>query len=64
MKKETGIILASTVGFLTVMGIIGLKKIIKSKHKKYEEYYSDFHRNLQKRYKADEHHGVEFLSML
>ena len=64
MKKETGIILAGTVGFLTVIGIIGLKKIIKSKHKKYEECYSDFHRNLQKRYKADEHHGVEFLSML
>ena len=64
MKKEAGIILAGTVGFLTVVGIVGLQKILKSRKKKYDEEYSDFHRNLKKRYCSDDHHGVEFLSML
>ncbi len=64
MKKETGILLAGTVGFLTVMGIIGLRKILKTKQKKYEDDYSDFHRHFERRYRPEEHHGVEFLSML
>lgn len=64
MKKETGILLASAVGFFTVMGIVSLKKILKFKSKKYEDYYSDFHRHFEKRYRPEEHHGVEFLSML
>ena len=64
MKKETGIIIAGAVGFLAVVGIVGFRKFLKSKKKNYKDDYADFHRLFEKRYGADDHHGVEFLSML
>lgn len=64
MKKETGILLAGAVGFFAVMGIAGIRTFLKFRNKKYDDYYSDFHRHFEKRYRTDDSHGVEFLSML
>lgn len=63
MKKETGILLAGTLSLFAVLGIIGLRKYLDRKRKYYDDYYSDFHRHFERRYRSDEHHGVEFLSM-
>lgn len=63
MKKETGIIVAAGVGFLAVLGIIGLRKFLNRKRNDYNDYYSDFHRHFEKRYRNEDHHGVEYLSV-
>lgn len=63
MKKETGILLAGTLSLITVLGIIGLRKYLDRKRKNYDDYYSDFHRHFERRYRTDDHHGIEFLSM-
>lgn len=63
MKKETGIIIAAGIGFLAVIGMIGLRKFLNRKSDDYDEYYSDFHRHFERRYRHDDHHGVEYLGM-
>lgn len=65
MKKETGILLAGSMGVLIGLGFLGVQKFLSKKHKDYHDYYSDFHRHFEKRHKKEEaHHGVEYLSML
>ena len=63
MKKETGILLAGSLGVLIGLGIFGIRKFLSKKHKEYHDYYSDFHRHFDKRYRDEGHHGVEFLAM-
>lgn len=63
MKKETGILLAGSIGVIIGLGIFGLKKFLSKKHQDYNDYYSDFHRHFDKRYRDDGHHGVEYLAM-
>ncbi|MBW8358870.1 MAG: hypothetical protein K0M63_03605 [Weeksellaceae bacterium] len=64
MKKETGIILAGSLGILIGLGIFGLRKFFSKKHRDYDDYYSDFHRHFDKRYREEGNHGVEYLAML
>lgn len=61
MKKETGILLASAVSFIAVLGIIGLRKFL-SKKNDYHNYYTDFHRLFHTQ-NHDENHGIEYLSV-
>ncbi|MGZ5187973.1 MAG: hypothetical protein ACXWB5_00895 [Kaistella sp.] len=63
MKKETGILLAGSVGVIIGLGIFGIKKFLTKKHRDYNDYYSDFHRHFEKRYRDEGHHGVEYLAM-
>ena len=63
MKQAEKIILAGGVSLLTVLGIIGILKFFDRKHRKYNEYYSDFHRHFENSKDYDDSHGVEFLSM-
>lgn len=65
MKTEAGILLASSVGLLAVVGLIGVKNFLKRKHKNYQEYYSDFHRHFAKKLERehDDHHGIEYFAM-
>lgn len=63
MKRETGIILASSFGILIGLGIYGVRRFLSRKQKEYQEYYSDFHRNFE-RYPEDiNNDGIEFLAM-
>lgn len=63
MKKETGILLAGSMGVIIGLGIFGLRKFLSKKHKDYHDYYSDFHRHFEKKNKDEGNHGVEFLAM-
>ena len=63
MKKEQGILLAAGVGLFAVLGMLALRRLLNSRHHEYNEYYSDFHRHFDKRYRNEDHHGVEYLSM-
>ncbi len=62
MKKETGVLLAGSIGIIIGLGIFGLRKFLSHKQKTYHDYYSDFHRHFEK--ENDEgNHGIEFLAM-
>lgn len=63
MTKETGILLAGSIGVILGLGIFGVKKFFAKKHKDYNDYYSDFHRHFEKKYRDENHHGVEYLAM-
>lgn len=64
MKTGTGIILAGTVGIIIGLGIYGFRRMMRKKGREYDDYYSDFHRHFDKRYRDEAHHGVEYLSAL
>ncbi|MFC3160117.1 hypothetical protein SAMN05443633_11930 [Chryseobacterium arachidis] len=63
MKKEVGVLLAGGVGLLAVLSIIGIKKILHKRDKKYSDAYSDYHRHFDGKNSEDEHHGVEFYAL-
>jgi len=63
MKKEVGVLLAGGVGLLAVLSIIGIKKILPKKDKKYSDYYTDYHRHFDGKYQDEEYHGVEFYAL-
>ncbi len=63
MKKEVGVLLAGGVGLLAVLSIIGIKKILERKDKKYNDAYSDYHRHFDDNISEDEYHGIEFYAM-
>ncbi|KMQ70485.1 hypothetical protein [Chryseobacterium koreense] len=63
MKKETGILLAGSLGVILGLGIFGIRKFLLKRHKDYEDYYADFHRHFDKKHREDGSHGVEFLAM-
>ena len=62
-EKRNRVLLAGSLGVLVGLGIFGVKKFFAKKHKDYHDYYSDFHRHFEKRYRDDGHHGVEYLAM-
>lgn len=62
MKKEAGILLAGSIGFLAAISFIEIKKILEKKQKKYNDYYGDYHRHFDKK-NADDEHGVEYFAM-
>ncbi|MGE4514230.1 hypothetical protein [Chryseobacterium taeanense] len=63
MKKEVGVLLAGGVGLLAVLSIIGIKKILEKKDKKYSDSYSDYHRHFDKNSHEEDYHGIEFYAM-
>ena len=63
MRKETGIILAGSVGLLIGLTIFGIRKYLTKKSKEYDEYYADFHRHFERKNKDDLNDGVEFLAV-
>ncbi|WP_228377706.1 hypothetical protein [Chryseobacterium gallinarum] len=63
MKKEVGVLLAGGVGLLAVLSLIGIKKILTKKDKKYSDTYSDYHRHFDQTNHDDETHGVEFYAL-
>jgi hypothetical protein len=63
MKKEVSVLLAGGFGLLAVLSIIGIKKILHRKDKKYSDTYSDYHRHFDKNSHDDEYHGVEFYAL-
>ena len=64
MKKETGVLIAGAVGLITAVGLFVLKKILSNKE--YYSEYSDYHQHFtpQSKKKNEDHHGVEYLSMM
>lgn len=63
MKKDTGILLAGSMGVIVGLGIYGFKWFLSRKRSHYQDDYGDFHRNFESRYSDIDHHGVEFLAM-
>ena len=63
MKKEVGVLLAGGVGILAVLSIIGIRKILDKKDKKYSDTYSDYYRHFDDKNLDDEYHGVEFYAL-
>ncbi|MDQ0783718.1 hypothetical protein [Chryseobacterium sp. W4I1] len=63
MKREVGVLLAGGVGLLAVLSLIGIKKILTKKDKKYSDTYSDYHRHFDEKNQEDEYHGVEFYAL-
>ncbi|KIA90099.1 hypothetical protein [Kaistella jeonii] len=63
MRKETGILLAGSLGLLIGLGIFGVRKFLLKKSKEYNDYYSDFHRHFDKKHQEENPDGVEFLAM-
>ncbi|WP_370896673.1 hypothetical protein [Chryseobacterium gossypii] len=63
MKKEVGVLLAGGVGLLAVLSIIGIKKILQKKDKKYSDYYTDYHRHFDGKNQDEEYDGVEFYAL-
>lgn len=63
MKKEVGVLLAGGVGLLAVLSIIGIKKILHKKDKKYGDAYSDYHRHFDEKNHEEDYHGVEFYAL-
>lgn len=62
MKKETGILLAGSMGIIIGLGIFGLKKFLSKRKNAYHDYYSDFHRHFER--ESDEgNHGIEFFAV-
>ena len=64
MKKEASVLLAGSLGVLTVLGIIGIRNFLKAKRLRYSEEYADYHRLYGKRYEKEDEDGVEFLALL
>ena len=63
MRKETGIILAGSVGLIIGLTIFGVRKFLLKKSREYDEYYADFHRHFERKNKEDTNDGVEFLAV-
>ena len=63
MKKETGVLLAGAVGLLAAVGFFILKRMLSNRD--YHDEYHDYHRHFcRKNHRNEEHHGVEYLSMM
>ena len=63
MRKETGIILAGSVGLIIGLTLFGVRKFLSKKRREYDDYYADFHRHFERKYKDDSNDGVEFLAV-
>ncbi len=63
MSTKTSIIVASGLGIIVGLTIIGIKEFIKKKTKEYDDYYADFHRHFESKSIEDTGDGVEFLAV-
>ena len=64
MRKETGIILAGSVGLLIGLTFFGVRKFLFKKRREYDEYYNDFHRHFERNNREDANDGIEYLAVL
>jgi len=62
MKRETGILVASSLGLLVGLGVYGFKLFLNKKDTDYKAYYGDYHRHFDDG-SYDDHHGVELYAM-
>lgn len=63
MKKESVILIAGAVGLATAVGFFLLKRFLSNKE--YHAEYHDYYRHFSKEdIKHDDHHGIEYLSMI
>ena len=62
MKRETGILVASSLGLIVGLGVYGFKLFLNKKQTDYKSYYGDYHRHF---YDSgyDDNHGVELFAM-
>jgi len=63
MKKETGILIAGSLGLFIGLGFFGVRKFLLKKSKEYNDYYTDFHRHFENKHQDENPDGVEFLAM-
>ncbi len=63
MRKETGILLAGSLGLIIGLTIFGVRRFLIKKSKEYDDYYADFHRHFERKRKDDPNDGVEFLAV-
>lgn len=59
-KRDKGFIIAGSLGFLVVFGVIVLRKFLNEQT--FEADYEDYHRNFSQD-DLDDDHGIEFLAM-
>lgn len=64
MNKETRVLLAGSIGLLTVLGIFKLRKLLKIKKQNEENEIPEEHHFYGGRYQAEDGDGVEFLALL
>ncbi len=63
MKRDTGILLAGSLGVLIGIGLFGLRQFLKKKSREYDEYYTDFHRHFVIPPKDEANDGIELLAV-
>ena len=64
MKIEVGILLAGSVGFLAVLGLISFKKLMQKKNKdNNSEKYSEYHPYHGLKKNDDDSHGIELYAL-
>ncbi len=63
MKKETGILLAGSLGLIIGLGVFGVRRFFLKKAKEYHDYYSDFHRHFDRNPDDENPDGIEYLAM-
>ncbi len=62
-KKEKGILIAGGIGFLAIISLISLRKILDAKQKKQRNYYKNLQRRFGNDIDDDDYHGIEYLAM-
>lgn len=59
---KTEVIVASALGVIIAVGILGVRRFLKKKSQDYHDYYSDFHRHFERK-EDDAGEGVEYFAM-
>lgn len=63
MKKETKVLIAGSIGFIAILGLLGIRKLLERKDTQNQETYADYYLDFDDRYNACENDGIEFLGM-
>ncbi len=64
MKKEFGVLLASGIGFLAVLGLISFKKMVQKKSKLgNSQRYGEYHPYFGMHPHEEDQHGIELLAL-
>lgn len=63
MNKQK-ILIAAGLSFAAVLGYLGIRRFLGRENYEYDdEYYSDFHRHFEKKYRNEDNEGIEYLAM-
>ena len=63
MKKETGLLLAGSIGLILGLTIYGVRRFWMKKEQEYDDYYNDYHRHFEKIPPQELSDGIEYLSV-